>query len=319
MIEITLFRSIFDNQTNNRFTFDSFEKFSNALYKISQKKAVKPQRGQRSKRDAALISPAVYTKNTTRANDNVIRWGGWAALDVDDYDVSFEESLQVFNNYEYVCYSSASSTKEHPRYRIVFALSDVVEKDDIRHFWFALNKEFAGLGDEQAKDLSRMYYVPGQYPNAYNFIFSNHGDYLNPKELMRRHEYVEPQGDFISKLPIEMQRALVKQRRNSLSNTAIKWSSYHDCPFVNSKMIDYYRTIAHTDGSGRYAYFYKLMLNIAGNAIRSQYPITASEIAALLREIDMENGHRYKKRKLETEASRAIDFVLKNDAGVVSA
>jgi hypothetical protein len=313
MIELTLFSNIFDVETEKQFRFNDFERFSSALFKMSTKEMVKPRRGRKTNKDAPLISPAVYPMGSRRCNENVLRWGGWAALDVDDYDVSFEESLNAFSNYEYLCYSSASSTKAHPRYRVVFPLTEPVQSDKIRHFWYALNKEFGNLGDAQAKDLSRMYYVPGQYPNAYNFIFSANGKYLNPNELMSRHDFVEPNKDFMSKLPVEMQRALIKERRNSLSNTSVQWSSYRDCPFVNSKMIEHYRSIAHTDGTGRYAYFYKLMLNIAGNAIRARYPITANEVVALLRELDAENGNRYRKRKLETEAARAIEYVLQHD------
>ena len=40
-------------------------------------------------------------------------------------------------------------------------------------FWYALNKELGDIGDPQTKDLSRMYYVPGKYEGAYNFIFNN--------------------------------------------------------------------------------------------------------------------------------------------------
>ena len=37
------------------------------------------------------------------------------------------------------------------------------------------------IGDEQTKDKSRMYYIPGNYENANNFIFSGKG-----KQLIKR-------------------------------------------------------------------------------------------------------------------------------------
>ena len=84
---------------------------------------------------------------------------------------SLEKQLyQMFGAYEYVCYSTASSTVKKPKFRLVFPLTKEVHAKDLSHFWFAMNKEFKDIGDEQTKDLARMYYVPAQYPNAYNFI-----------------------------------------------------------------------------------------------------------------------------------------------------
>lgn len=311
--ELTLFSSIFDNKTHRYFDLEDFDRLANLLKKMSTKSVIKPRKGQaKSKKDAPLISPAVYKEGTTRANANVIRWGGWAALDVDDYSCTFEESLQAFDGYEYVCYSSASSTKEHPRYRVVLALDQSIESDQIRHFWNALNKEFAGLGDEQAKDLSRMYYVPGQYPEAYNFIFRNRGKLLSPQDLLEKHPYEEKKSsDFFSSLPPEMQQAVLRQRYQHLDNRDVRWSTYRDCRFVNQNMIDHYRSIANIDGTGRYAYIFKIMINIASNAISLKYPITPHEVASLVREIDQEMGNRYRNRPLAKEAERAIGYVLK--------
>jgi hypothetical protein len=315
MLEFTLFSSIFDNKTHRYFSFGDFDRFSDMLHKMSRREVIKPRKGSaRSKKDAPLISPAVYHEGTTRANRNVIRWGGWAALDVDDYSCTFEESLQVFDGYDFICYSSASSTKEHPRYRVVLSLEQPVESDQIRHFWNALNKEFAGLGDEQAKDLSRMYYVPGQYRNAYNFIFRNRGKTLSASDLMEKHPYEgkKDKNDFFSALPAEMQRAVLQHRHQNLQNTQVHWNTYRDCQFVNPKMVDHYRSIAHIDGTGRYSYIYKIMLNIASNAVSCKYPITPHEIASLIRELDQEHGNRYQSRPLAKEAERAIEYILKN-------
>ena len=72
-VSTTLFKNIYDNKTTNRLDFDSFEIFENALYKLAEKPFA-------SKRDAPLMSPAIYQSDTTRANDNVIEWAGWAAV-----------------------------------------------------------------------------------------------------------------------------------------------------------------------------------------------------------------------------------------------
>jgi hypothetical protein len=312
--EFTAFHSIFDNKVNKKFIFKDWNTFVAALYKMSKVEGYKPKRGERSKKKASpLISPAIFEPNTRRANDNVLYWSNWAALDIDEYEGPFENVLKQFTPYSFVCYSSASSTKEHPKFRVILQLTDNVPAEKIRHFWYAVNTEFSNVGDPQTKDLSRMYYVPAQYPNAYNFIFTNKGkNILSPTEIMDKHEFIEGTKDFLSKLPIEMQRAVLHHRKNLLTNDAVIWTSYHDCPFVNKAMLSDYGKIAFQDGTGRYSFFYKLMVNIAGNAIRYKYPITPCEVAKLMREIDAEYGGRYKKRPLETEASRAITYVIRN-------
>jgi hypothetical protein len=52
------------------------------------------------------------------------------------------------------------------------------------------------------------------------------------------------------------------------------------------------------------------MISIAGSAIKYKYPITATEISILCRQIDLETGGWYKNRPLEKEAQRALDYVL---------
>ena len=82
---LTIFNSIFDNKTNKRLEFDSFEKFEEALYKLSEKPL-------KEKKDAVLISPSTYIEGTTRANKNVMYWDGWCCVDVDDH--KFEGDLK---------------------------------------------------------------------------------------------------------------------------------------------------------------------------------------------------------------------------------
>ena len=82
-----------------------------------------------------------------------------------------------------------------------------------------------------------------------------------------------------------------------------------DCPFFPKKLSIEYKTIA--DG-GWYYKMYQIMVATAGNATSKQYPITASEIASLCRELDLENGNWYENRPIEKEADRALEYVYKN-------
>ena len=310
---LTVFDSIFDNKTNKRFDYSSWEKFEKLLYQLSEKPGYKAKRGERTKKKTSpLISPAVYKADSTRANSNVESWAGWAALDIDSYEGSLESVISKYQKYYFVCYSTASSTKDHPKFRLVFPLTSVVNSDKIRHFWYALNHEFGSVADEQTKDLSRMYYVPAQYPNAHNFIFTHKGDFIDPYELMAKHEYREKSvGSFIDNLPDDIRKNILEYRKGLTQNTNFSWSSYRNCPFVSKKLISEYSAISKTDGTGRYRMIYKIMSSIACQAIKRKYPITSKQIAALVLEIDRDTSNRYQKRPLENEAERAIEYAYR--------
>ena len=284
--------------------YNSFDEFEQILYKLSESTKYP------TKKDAPLISPAVYIPDTTRANDNVLAWGGFGILDIDDYEGRMEDIEEKYSQYRYVCYSTASSTVENPKFRLVFPLTDQVGKDDIKHFWFALNKEIGDIADAQTKDLSRMYYVPAKYKNSFNFIFSHDGETMNPETLMDKHPYVKPNQTMFDRFPPAIQKALLERKRNELNNTNFTWTSYRDCPFVNKKQIDEYKGIS---GTGWYSKMYQIMLTTAGNAMSRGYPITAKEIEYICRDLDLDTGCWYKKRDLEKEAARAIEFVFKNN------
>ena len=288
-------------------SFRTWDDFTALLYNLSKQ----PKKG---KKDAELISPAVYEAGTTRANKNVLHWGGWAAVDVDDF--AFEGELKDvlvdrFGDYNFVCYSTASSTLDLPKFRIVFELDTEVEQSSIKHFWYALNKEIGELGDEQTKDLSRMYYIPADYAGSNNFIFHNSGSPIDVSCLMAKWPYnsARDSKNFLDRLPPELQEQVVAYRKNKLSETNYTWSSYHDCPFWPKNLALEYQTISNT---GWYAKMYAIMVKIAGNATYRGYPITSQQIAEMCRQFDAEHGNWYENRPLETEADRALEYIYRN-------
>jgi hypothetical protein len=313
--ELTIFKNQFDNKTHRHLTLDSWSNFVDLLGGLSQK------RGQKGggNNSSPLISPAVYTKGTTRSNKNVVRWGGWAAVDVDDYimdsavsELGLEKEIRSrFSHWDFVCYSTASSTVEKPKFRLVFRLDQHVPAEKIRHFWHALNTELGEIGDAQTKDLSRMYYVPAIYPNAHNFIFAQTTDKpIVVESLLQKHPYVEKTGNsFLDRLPPELQNAVIEHRKNSLHNTNIRWTSYHDCPFWPRMLAVEYRNISST---GWYHKMYQIMVALAGNAVKCGYPITAHQIAELCRQFDKETGNWYEGRPIEREADGALEYVYRN-------
>ena len=307
MIKLTIFKSIFDNKTHRQMEITSFDDFEKFLYDLSEKFVA-------SKKDAVLISPAIYLPNTTRSNDNVMSWSGWCCVDVDDYEPNGElkdDLLDRFNNYRFICYSTASSTRATPKFRLVFPLTHSVTVDKIKQFWYGLQSELGDLADKQTKDLSRMYYIPATYDNAFNFIFSNNGDIINPDDIIKKYPMPEKANlnSFFDRLPEAVQKEVIEHRKNKFDNENIQWNSYRDCPFWPRNLASEYQTISKT---GWYHKMYQIMVGVAGNAVKAKYPITTDEITVLCREFDVDTGNWYKNRPINKEADRALEYVYKN-------
>jgi hypothetical protein len=300
---LTIFKHLGDISTDKRMNFDSIESFVGFFEKLSQLK-------YKSKKSAPLISPAVYKEGSTRSNDATLGWGNWAALDVDSHDMTsdtFKEALiEKFGKFFFICYNTASSRKEHPKFRLIFPLTIFLESSNIRKFWFALNTEMGSLGDKQTKDYSRMFFVPGDYPDAFSFFFVNEGEYIDPLLMMKKHPYVEKEGKgLFANLPPNIRKAMIQKRRDSLTKH-YTWRNYRDCPFVNDKMVLDYKLIVD---DGWYTALYSLMVSIAKIATLKGYPITPQEIERLVREIDSDTGSWYTKRPIIKEAVGAIEYV----------
>ena len=320
MYSLTIFKSprwweqqnryVYDNKTHRRMDVDNWEQFI-ALFESLSKRQLK------GKQDAELISPAVFKPNTTRKNDNVLAWAGWAALDVDDHE--FEGDIHdvlrdKFGSYSYICYSTASSTILTPKFRLIFRLGQHIKAEQIKHFWYSLNSEFESLGDRQTKDLARMYYVPGTYDGANNFFYVNNGNSIDIDYIMAKWPYndLKRSNNFIDRLPDAWKEQIIQYRKSRLDNTSFTWTDYKDCPFINKSLLKEYVNIAHIDGTGRYRMIYKLMISIAGMAVEKGYPITSLQIVDLIKQIDRDTANRYQSRPLDLEANYALEYVYKN-------
>jgi hypothetical protein len=269
------------------------------------------------KQNAELISPAVYEAGTTRSNKNVLAWAGWCAVDIDDwvFEGDLKDELRArIGRWAYVVYSTASSTSDKPKFRIVFQLDRDIQMAEIKHFWFALQSHLDDRGDKQCKDFSRMYYIPAKYASANNFIFTNDGDPLAVDFLLAAYPYSEKQSSasFLDRLPDTWRDQIIEHRKSALDNTSYYWTSYQDCPFLNKRLISDWNGIAGIDGSGRYRMIYKIMISIAGNAVRKGYPLTSNQLVELIKQLDADTSRKYQNRALDIEANNALEYAYKH-------
>lgn len=308
MYSLTVFKNMYDTKTHRKMVFGNLETFEHLFYVLSKEK-------KKGKKYAELISPAIYENGFTRSNKGVLAWGGWAAVDVDDFKFAGnlkDELIDRFGEYRFLCYSTASSTVDQAKFRLVFPLTGEVKHDNIKAFWYALNTEIGSLGDKQTKDLSRMYYIPAKYHGANNFIFTHDSDNLmDPDIIMKKHPYQEKKSNsFLDNLPESVRNEIIAHRKEKMNNTSISWSSYLDCPFWPKKLSNEYLSITE---SGWYHKMYQIMVACANNAIKQKYPITSNEIANMCKDFDASSGGWYSNRPLEKEAERAIEYVYGND------
>lgn len=302
-------RFVYDNKTHRRMDFESWDKFERFFYKLSE-------REMNGKQDAELITPAVFKPDSPRRNVNVTAWAGWAAVDVDDVEIEGDINAFVHNlvrDWKFICYSTASSTQDRPKFRIVLQTDEHIQPANIKHFWYALATDLNSIGDKQCKDFSRMYYVPALYAGANNFIFSGGAEPVSVSGLLRKYPYVESKNStsFLDRLPDAWKEQIIEHRKSALDNTSYKWTSYKDCPFVSKRLIQEWYTIANTDGSGRYRMIYKIMVAIALNAIKKNYPLTVIELVELIRQLDADTSNKYESRPLEIEANNALEYAYK--------
>ena len=312
MYELTIFKNQFDNKTHKKVRMSTWDSFVDLLHGLSKQKGEKG--GSNS---SPLISPAVFEDGSTRSNKTTKYWAGWCCVDVDDHNYSADldelkdELIKQFGKYDFVVYSTASSSNEYLKFRIVFRTDEKIENERIKKFWYALNTELGDIGDPQTKDLARMYYVPARYPNSNQFFFVHSGgDALNVSELISKHPYVEKTGNtFLDRLPPEMQKAVIEHRKSQLQNTNYNWVSYQDCPFWPRSLASEYIQISNT---GWYHKMYQIMIAVAGRAVDSGYPITANQIADMCKQFDAETGNWYENRPMLKEADRALEYIYRN-------
>lgn len=315
-MKMTIFNNIYDTNTSNCLELKSWDHLCSVLEKLSKKPGFKPAKGERlnGRKPSQLISPAYYKEGTTRANANVVAWAGWAALDMDSYIFENPENFQQelidkYGKYEFVCYSTSSSRKEHPKFRMVFPLTEYLQNENIKDFWYAINTEFNSMVDKQTKDLSRLFYIPAVYPGSFNFFFRNHGSIINAQEFIEKYPNPEKDSDdsLFGSLNGKIRDQITALNFSKCNNVDLTWNSYKDCPLVNKKLVTEYSLIL---GSGWYSHMYTIMCSIAANAKLRGYPITASEIAQLCKEIDRDHGNWYKDRPFSVEAKRAIEYTF---------
>ncbi|MGO9838659.1 MAG: hypothetical protein ACLP1X_31150, partial [Polyangiaceae bacterium] len=95
-------------------------------------------------------------------------------FDLDEDDVSIEQAARLWRRTRGVIYTTYSSTPDHPKLRIIIALSRPVSPEEHGRLWCWAAKRFARAKivlDESTRDASRLWYVPShRLGGAYEWV-----------------------------------------------------------------------------------------------------------------------------------------------------
>lgn len=277
-----------------------------------------PATEKEKKHHTPLISPAAYAEDSVRANENVLCYGGWFAIDADTGTVPVEEIVEYLRALEinFVVYTTTSSKPEHHKYRVVFELDRDVSKDEVRQFWHGASIYFGGISDPQTKDPSRMFYVPRSWIGAHQaFEFEVDGKAVNVDEVIALAPEPEPiqpivpitpravkQIDRIREMIMRQGRVAGPTGGKSIPSSATLYSS----PVVNTKFVETYCTLPKGE---HHVGLFSFMYSVACRALVLGYEIDANHLIDYAKQLDniapiKTNKARWS--RIRSEAERAL-------------
>ena len=133
------------------------------------------------KRGVQLWSPCVYEEGASRSRDAVIEVTALAL----DYDsgVLISEAKATWADYAHVLHTSHSHTQEHHKFRVVIRLASPIPTARYESLWQWANRQAGGELDKQARDPSRMWFVPSAPEGASVVAYAHEGPPLKWTEL----------------------------------------------------------------------------------------------------------------------------------------
>ena len=247
------------------------------------------------------ISPAYYREGDTRGNARVLGWGGWTALDLDS-GLDPSAVLDVIEPLNHVVYSSTSSSRQCPKFRVMIEADRPIGSSEAPAVWLALGDLIPAL-DRQCRDLSRLYYVPAAWQSS-------------PENPAPYRIWSEQLG--AGALPIDEMVALVDPARlPSPPSTAPLISALagvepHAGDLMRADILAEYLALPRGE---HHVGLYRLMCRVASDAVFNGVAITAEDLVSAAREADSlcatkTNAARW--GRIREEARRALSWAARS-------
>ncbi|MGH1572571.1 hypothetical protein ACRAWG_20195 [Methylobacterium sp. P31] len=316
------FSNCFDTQPDQYVT--TWPLFVNNLYS----ERFRRRADEKTKRRTPLISPAAYELGDRRNNENVIGWGSWMGLDIDNegllytpFDMAVAEIEALGLNA--VIYTTTKATAACHRFRVLLHLSRDLTAQEIKPYYAAVCRKFSGLApDPSCKDLSRMYTVPtiwtpsetgnvepldlywsrtGGVPLDIDAVLAEHPPEVSaplPRSSLPQHA-----------APIPQPAAKIVRNQPTTLRPLPPGCSLLASPVVTSGMIEDY--INSPKGS-HHTGLYRFMTRVAARAAVLEFEITVEDLVAYAREVDVispiKTATTRWARSIYTEAARALEY-----------
>jgi hypothetical protein len=265
MIAASLFNSCYDKQPALR----EFADWS-ALVEFLKEQTTKPAYAADKER-TPLISPAVYEPQSLRAKENVLAWGNWFAVDIDNKDgtnpladIETVVAKVMERGAASFIYTTTSSQHDRQCFRLMFPTDRPVEAHEFYAVWHSV-AEWLGCADKQTKDPSRMFTLPRQWADGHNVSWFTEGQPMGIDALCR--DYPATQ---------ELRRAAVvnafKVDTTDLKPCEPQMVSLYG-PFVRDDVLN------AAMGGAKGGRMFKFLCSVAARALFKGYAITADELA----------------------------------------
>ena len=159
-----------------------------SLFKLCEDSAVQPRQvSDQSKRDAMMISPAIYPLEGKRGLASALA-ADFTALDFDegDWTVFAAAAWCRGRGLAHVVYTTAKSRPNHHRFRLVLFFSRRIVADEYRAAWTAVSRMVPAVVDPATRDITRLSIAPYAWEGAFNCLRSGEGAALDIDDVMRR-------------------------------------------------------------------------------------------------------------------------------------
>lgn len=115
------------------------------------------RRGQKDG-PAAVLGSIPNDKNRAKKN---VDFADAIGIDIEHKtEEQISTALSALEPYEFVCYTTYSSTPDDPRYRVVVPFSERVPASKWPEVWASVNRLIGYINDPSTKDVSRLHFLP---------------------------------------------------------------------------------------------------------------------------------------------------------------
>lgn len=122
------------------------------------------------------VSPMLPHEGATqRRNDDVEQMANWFGMDLDDGNFDIDRLTYRMIGATWLCYSTASSTPDAQRWRIMLLLDRPYDPVDHERLFRWFNHRFSGMLCASTKNVSRLFYLPAAWNSEPSIFHSSYG------------------------------------------------------------------------------------------------------------------------------------------------